>query len=192
MQTNTVMLVQKLIPAIALIVLFSSCGVPKPFQKALYLQDSVTEAEKVVTPKIAVIEFGDRLSIGITAINKEAADAFNASAATSASGAQGYLVDSAGNIQLLQLGLIHAAGLTPAQLEANIEQQLADYIKGPVVSVSITNFKISVFGEVGNPGVINVPDGKITILQAIVQSGDVAMFGKRDNILVIREENGKR
>lgn len=181
-------------------VFFAGCGTPKTFQHAIYLQDSITEAEKKVNSNPAIIMPGDRLSINVTAINKEAAEAFNMST-TSASvglagsatpGITGYLVDSVGNIQLLQLGVIKAEGLTPGQLAANLQQQLVNYIKGPIVTVSISNFKINLFGEVTRAGTIVVPDGKINILEAIIQAGDLTLYGRRDNILVIREVNGKR
>lgn len=135
---------------------------------------------------------GDRLNINITAINKEAAEAFNTPQASGAVEAQGYLVDSAGNIQLLQLGLTHVAGITPAQVQQNLQAQLENYIKGAVVTVNIANFKVNVLGEVENPGVVDVPEGKMNILEAITKSGDLTIYAKRDSILVIRETNGKR
>jgi polysaccharide export outer membrane protein len=191
--------VNKLLTAVALIssflLLLTSCGVPKNFQNAVYLKDSVTDAQKVVVHKPVVIIPGDRLSISITATNKEAADAFNKpSTGSSATGENedGYLVDSMGNILLLQLGPMHVAGLTVPVLEQNLQQQLENYIKGPVVTVNITNFKINVMGEVSRPGTIIVPDGKMNILEALIQSGDLTIFARRDNILVIREQNGKR
>jgi polysaccharide export outer membrane protein len=176
------------------VLLLTSCGVPKNFQNAVYLKDSVTDAQKVVVNKPAVIRPGDRLSINVTAVNKEAAEAFNATGGTTtgAENVEGYLVDSLGNIQLLQLGVMHVAGLTTAQMQQNLQQQLAAYIVGPVVTVNISNFKINVMGEVTRPGTIIVPDGKMNILEALTQSGDLTIFAKRDNILIIREQDGKR
>lgn len=135
---------------------------------------------------------GDRVSVNITAINKDAADQFNASQSALTPGMSGYLVDSAGNIVLLQLGKVHVGGLTPEQVQQNLQTQLEDYIKGSVVTVSIANFRINVLGEVTSPGILEVPEGKINILQAISKSGDLTLFAKRDSILVIRETNGKR
>lgn len=171
---------------------FFSCGVPKNFQNAVYFKDNVTDSERLVLQKPVVIMPGDRLNINITAINKDAAEAFNITQTATAQGIQGYLVDAAGNIQMLQLGSIHAAGLAPAQLQQQLQKQLDDYIKGSVVTVNIANFKVMVMGEVGSPGTLQVPDGKINILQAITQSGDLTLYAKRDNILVIREQDGKR
>lgn len=191
--------ISSLLPSffIVAVIVFSSCGVPKTFQHVLYLQDSVTAAEKVVKNAPAIIEPGDRLNINITAINKTAAADFNMATAGGTGGAggvstQGYLVDTLGNIEMLQLGVVKAGGLTTAQLAANLQQQLDAYLKGSVVTVSISNFKVSVFGEVGRPGIISVPDGKLTILDALIQSGDISTFGRRDNILVVRETNGQR
>ncbi len=139
-----------------------------------------------------VIRPGDRLGIAITAVNKEAAEAFNATPAAGESSTGGYLVDSAGNIQLLQLGLLHVAGYTTPQLKDTLQQELVGYIAGPLVTVSIINFQVNIMGEVGSPGAITVPDGKMNILQAITRSGDITQYGKRENILVIRELNGER
>lgn len=171
-----------------------SCGVPKNFQHALYLQDSVTAAEKQVINSPAVIMPGDRLNINITAINKEAAQDFNTTTLSSGSAgaSQGYLVDSTGNIELLQLGILKAGGLTTEQLAANLQQRLINYIKGPIVTVFISNFKIDMLGEISHTGPIIVPDGKINIVEAISQAGDLTLYGRRDNILVIRTVNGTR
>ena len=187
---------------IAFIIIFSSCGIPKYSRNAIYFKDSVTEAEKIIEHNPVAIKAGDRLNINITAINQQAAQTFNiitsggssGSSSGSSSGVSttGYLVDSSGNVQLLQLGSLHVAGFTTAQLKDTLEQQLSSYVKGPLVTVSIINFHVNMMGEVLKPGVINVPDGKMNILQAITESGDITTFGKRNNILVIREANGKR
>ena len=124
----------KLLPGIVIItqLLLSSCGVPKNFHNAVYFKDSVTEASKIVINNPVLIQQGDRLDIHITAINKEAAEAFNAPQTATATETTGYLVDSLGNIQLLQLGVIHVEGLTTGKLEADLQQQLVNYIKGPI------------------------------------------------------------
>jgi polysaccharide export outer membrane protein len=176
------------------VVLSTACVSKKAFREALYFKDSVTEAEKTIAANPVLIMPGDRLNINISAVNKEAADAFNISggAAATPAGITGYPVDSVGNIQLLQLGTIHVAGLTTARLQDTLQQQLESYIKGPLVTVTITNFKINMMGEIATPGTLTVPDGNISILQAITQAGDLKADARRDNILVIREINGKR
>jgi polysaccharide export outer membrane protein len=170
---------------------FSNCKIPRSISHATYFSDSITGADSVLQPNIILIKPGDRLNITITAINKEAAQAFDVTT-TGTGAASGYLVDSLGNIQLLQLGVMHVQGMSVAQLTDSLRNVLSAYVKGPVVTVSIINFQVNIMGEVGHPGVINVPDGRMTILQAITASGDITQYGLRDNILVIREANGKR
>lgn len=173
-------------------VFVSSCSTPAYLKHAVYFQDSVTQAEKNIMRNPVVIKPGDRLSISITAINKEAAEAFNITSASTAGNVSGYLVDSSGNIQLLQLGVLHVGGYTTPQLKDSLEQMLTSYIKGPLVTVSIVNFQVNMMGEIGHPGTLTVTDGKMTVLQAITAAGDITQYGKRDNILVIRETNGLR
>lgn len=174
--------------------ILNGCKPPEYLRHAVYFQDSVTAAEKAIMNNPVVIKPGDRLNISITAINKAAAEDFNTAAGGSGaqSGNTGYLVDSTGNIQLLQLGNIHVAGYTTRRLKDTLEQQLLSYVKGPLVTVSIINFQVNMMGEIGHPGALTVPDGKINILQAITQAGDITQYGRRENILVIRETNGER
>src|SRR4051794_23174010 len=110
----------------------SSCTVPRSVRHATYFSDSVTESEKNLGRNPVVIKPEDRLNINITAINKEAAAAFT----MTGDAASGYLVDSSGNINLLQLGTMHVVGMNTAALTDTLQKILADYIKGPVVKVS--------------------------------------------------------
>jgi polysaccharide export outer membrane protein len=77
-------------------------------------------------------------------------------------------------------------------LADTIQNKLAMLIKEPVVTVEIVNFQVNVLGEVNRPGTILVPNGKITILEAISQCGDLSINGLRDNVLIVRETDGKR
>ncbi|WP_417128285.1 polysaccharide biosynthesis/export family protein, partial [Phocaeicola sp.] len=92
------------------------------------------------------------------------------------------------------LGKIHVVGMTRMELTNYIKRRLIDedYIKDPIVIVKFLNFKVSVVGDVGSPGVINVNSDRITIFEAISQAGDLAITGRRYNVTVIREENGER
>jgi polysaccharide biosynthesis/export protein len=125
--------------------------------------------------------------------------ALNAAVANNSGGVvpgtiSGYLVDDSGLIKLPLLGAIKAEGYTKKQLEQLItnlllEKQLA---KDPVVVVRIASYKISVIGEVSRPGLISVPNERITLPEALAQAGDLTPYGRRDSVLLIREENGKR
>lgn len=113
------------------------------------------------------------------------------SSSTSTSG--GYLVDNDGNIALYKLGVIHVEGLTRNQLKQKLQKDLTPYLKDAVVNIRFLNNRITILGEVSRPQVITIPNERISILEAIGQSGDLTFTGRRDNILVIREtENGKQ
>ena len=80
--------------------------------------------------------------------------------------------------------------MTRTEIQETLENQIADYVRDPVVDVRIVNFSITVLGEVGSPGRVQITDGRITLPELLAMSGDVSYTGKRQNIRVIREENG--
>ena len=99
-----------------------------------------------------------------------------------------YLINQEGEITFPVLGKIKLAGLTRIEAENKITVLLEDYIKAPSVTIRVTNFKVSVVGEVSRPGPISVKGDRITLLEAISAAGDLTIYGKRTDILVIREE----
>ena len=104
----------------------------------------------------------------------------------------GYLVDSEGYIDVPVLGKIFVAGLTFQELKEQLLQQLATYLKDPVVVVRFLNFRVTVLGEVSNPSTFLLANERVTLLDALGQAGDITPYGNRTNILVIREQNGER
>jgi len=150
-----------------------------------------------------VIHKNDLLSIYVSSLNSEASLIYNAPGLSSTTAASangptvqnvGYLVNTEGNIQFPVLGTIKVEGLTTNELT----DILADSLNGrkllidPLVTVRFLNFRVTVLGEVGRPTVITVPNEKISILEAIGLAGDLTIYGKRDNVLLIREEEGKK
>ena len=112
---------------------------------------------------------------------------------TSLSG--GYLVDINGNIEYPRLGIIKAEGLTKAELSNAIKKKLTqpiELLKNPTVLIRFQSFKVSTVGELAAPRVLSVPTEKITIWEAISMSGGLTEWAKKDNIRVIREQNGVR
>ena len=85
-----------------------------------------------------------------------------------------------------------AGGLTREELSDLLESEISKYVKDPLVSVQITNFKVTVIGEVAKPGTLNVTSDRISILDAIGQAGDLTINANRTNVLVVREENGEK
>lgn len=116
------------------------------------------------------------------------------SSSTNMQETSGLLVDQNGKIELPVLGEMQAVGLTRQELADAIKNKLieGEYIKDPTVLVRFKGAKIVVLGEVGSPGVKDLPSERVTILEAIGMAGDLPPTAHRENILVIREENGER
>lgn len=112
---------------------------------------------------------------------------------TSTSG--GYLVDANGNIDYPRLGLIKAEGLTKLQLENEIKRRLTspvELLKNPTVIVRFQSYKVTLLGEFNSPQTLNIPTEKMTVFEAIAMAGGITEWGRKDEIQVIREQDGKR
>ena len=144
------------------------------------------------------VQTDDILNINVYSLDREAAAPYNLSAPTSLSSEAaevstlGFLVDADGNIDYPGLGSISVRGLTVQEVKQVILDKVKVYLNDPIVNVRFVNFKVTVLGEVNNPSTLSIPDEKITILEAIGLAGDLTPYGNRTNILVIREQNGKR
>jgi polysaccharide biosynthesis/export protein len=104
----------------------------------------------------------------------------------------GYLIDPEGNVELPIIGKIHAAGKDRMSLISELQNIYSEYLKKPVVNIQIENFKITLLGEVNNPGTYQIPNERITLLEAIGLAGDLKITGERKNVLVIRDRNGQK
>ena len=146
------------------------------------------------------IQKGDQLSIQVysQSTDPSKSDAmFNlpAGTATGGAGIAGFLVDVNGDIQYPRLGTIHVEGLNKQELAAEIKKRLTqpkELLADPTVIVRFLNFKVLVMGEVARTGELTVPGERLTILEAIGIAGGVTDYGKKENVKVIREYNGKR
>lgn len=185
---------------LSLILLFTSCAAPK---EVLYFQDVVSLKEEVVDKGYeAKIHKDDLLAIMVNSKDPELALPFNMPIVTFQIGSQysgqqrllGYLVDQNGDIDFPILGKLHVEGLTRMQLTELIKRKLVDedLIKDPIVTVQFLNYKISVLGEVARPGSFEISGDRITLLEALGMAGDLTIYGRRDRIAVIRENDGKR
>lgn len=148
-----------------------------------------------------ILQENDILSISVSSLNPEAAKIFNATNVTatqtsSSTGtttqASGYLIDKEGIIRFPLLGRIKAAGMSKKGLREEITQQLIDkkLLLDPIVDVRFLNYRVSVLGEVKNPSVLTIPNEKVTILEALGLAGDLTIYARRDNVLLIRNEDG--
>jgi polysaccharide export outer membrane protein len=182
-----------------------SCN-PQTYKKINYLQD--VENDTTMTMKVnkgVIIQPQDQLSIIVSSLDPKLSSQFNLSLSTYLTGTEmsssstthritGYVVDNDGYITFPALGRLHAAGLNRWELQEKISEELANngLLKDAIVTVEFMNFKISVLGEVSSPGSYTVTGDKITILQALAQARDLTIYGQRNNVHVIREQNGKR
>ena len=141
----------------------------------------------------AKLQKGDALNIMISAVDIEATMPFNLYVGAGLNArSMGYIIDVKGEINFPIIGKVKAEGLTISQMTDRMIKKISDYIKNPVVNVGLINFKITVLGEVSHPGTHSIPNGKITIIQALGIAGDLNILGKRKNVLLIREYEGKR
>jgi polysaccharide export outer membrane protein len=104
----------------------------------------------------------------------------------------GYLVNRDGFIELPLVGKIKVSGLTTSEAQTVLSRKAESYYKDPVVNIRYLNFLVTILGDVARPGTYPVPNEKISILDAIGMAGDLTIFGKRQNVLLIREEDGKK
>ena len=199
---------------IVAIACLSSCISKKQiayFQKEPGGLDTIA-VSKLYIPKV---QAGDILDIKIGSLNPKASSFFNPfsslsvtpdnttspntaatgasnSPALSQSAAPGYLVDATGVIEYPILGTVKVAGLTTAEVRDTIKTRLKLYLKEPSVTVRFLNYKISVMGEVLHPSVYVIPNETVTLPEALSLAGDMTIYGRRDNVLVIRDVNGKK
>ena len=144
----------------------------------------------------------DELVITVTSLVPEATAQFNlpmtniatrsAVSPTQQSSLMTYIVDRDGYIMMPVLGKIKVAGLTTAQISDVITKEVSKSVTDPYVRVQLMNFRVNVLGEVHAPGPKSTNKKQYSIIDAITDSGDLTVYGRRDNVLLIREENGQR
>jgi polysaccharide export outer membrane protein len=191
----------------------SSCGNTR---NLVYMQGQFDTAQLSRVDAVEpVIRKGDILSILVYSDNPEATRIYNqslistgmssagSSASAGASGggtavpgitpnAPGYQVDDNGDIVFQGIGLIHVEGLTKAQLKDTLDARLTPFLQHPYYNIRFLNYKFTMLGEVAKPGLVSIPGERINLLEAIALAGDLTFYGRRDNVLVIRENNNKR
>jgi polysaccharide export outer membrane protein len=101
------------------------------------------------------------------------------------------VVDEEGNIDFPVLGKLHIAGMRRNEVETFMKKQLEPQVLNPLVHVNLINAKVSVMGEVAKPGQVPLTSGRMTILEALAAAGDLTPYGRRDNVLLTREVDGK-
>lgn len=144
-----------------------------------------------------VIQPGDVLSISIITtdvgapvnVNAGNAQAISASAGGGSAGETGYLVDKEGNIEIPELGKINVLGLTIDQAKETVKKKALFYFKDPTIIIKSKNLKITLLGEIQRPGSYNITNEKFTIIDALSYAGDFTSYGRRDNVLLLRQND---
>ena len=186
-----------------LLVFLNSCVSRKDI---VYFQDLDKVQPTATDVPNLVIKPNDLLTISVAAPEQAAAMPFNlpvvgipesnsSSLDLSVAGRQQmqtYLVDSDGNIDFPVLGTLHVEGFSTRELSLKLKQQIAAYVQDPIVNIRIVNFEVSVLGEVTRPGTFEIRDEYLTLPKALGLAGDLTIYGERNNILVMREENGTK
>jgi polysaccharide export outer membrane protein len=169
------------------------------FQNLSAEKRSVMESVAKFTEPI--IQADDILAISINTIDAQSSEVVNQagtfvnSGTNSTSNRQplnGYLVDKNGEVELSLIGNIKVAGLTTFQARELIRKEASKNLKSPNVTVRFANFKVSVLGEVNRPSAYTVPNEKVSVLDALSLAGDLTIYGKRENVLVIRDNDGQK
>ena len=179
------------------LLMVSSCKTPSNIS---YFQDFYNNPDPVVNlqNKLITIKPTDKLYIGVKSKDPQISQLFNLVGGSNTSSynisqdAYYYTVDSKGDIDFPVVGKIHIQGLTREQVAEKVKKSLVDasLVKDPVVTVGFNNLHYSVMGEVNKPGKFSFEDEKVTILDAISNAGDLTINGIRDDVMVLRQENG--
>jgi polysaccharide biosynthesis/export protein len=185
----------------AIVFVITSCTSQQQTAKNNYLINARdTSGITVVKVQPPVIQKGDLISIKVfskaNGLDPKADAPYNllqssAAGGGTSGGSSGFQVDRNGNIEYPQLGVLHVEGLTREGLSEEIKARLDSVLTNPSVDVRFLNYKITVLGEVKAPGTITFPTENVTILDALGSSGDITDFGKKDNVMVVRETNGQ-
>lgn len=183
----------------------ASCG---SSQNTVYFSN-LDSTKFVQVPKAEfkepLIQTDDILTISVQSLGEDAFAAPKSSsavgeaitsAALSSGGASsnisGFLVNKSGNVEVPMLGVVKLAGLSTSEAIEVIRERANKFYKDPTVQVRFANYKITILGEVAKPATYTVPSEKVTVLDAISMAGDLTIYGKRDNLMLMRDNGDKK
>ncbi len=185
------------------VALLSSCVSPKQLS---YFRPVTSESAEEINKHLDSqpeprVKINDALVITVSALDPEAVVPYNlpsvayatptSSSVPTTPSFQYYTVDTYGDINFPVLGKLHVVGMTQSEVIRMIEDRLKGQLVNPIVTMRFLNARVTVLGEVKNPGTYILNNGKITILEALGMAGDLTQYARRDNILVMRENNGE-
>lgn len=181
-----------------MLMLFFSCT---PKKNILYYQNIDEMASAKLNSYEIRIQPDDLLQINISAEDPKITAPFNlnpmnvigegnSQSQSNRTAINDYLVDADGYIDFPELGRLKLSGMTRSEVLHLFQKKIGAYIKNPIITVRVKNFKVAVHGEVNGPGIISSATDRLTLIEALTQSGDLKATANRKNILVIREIDG--
>lgn len=194
---------KKFVFVLSLVALMCSCVSPR---QMAYFRDVTAESAEEINKTMQVqpeprVKINDALVITVSALDPEAVVPYNLPNVAYATPTsenvpttptfQYYTVDAKGDINFPVLGKLHVVGMTQSEVIGLIQGKLESQLKDPIVTMRFLNAKVTVLGEVKNPGAYPLNNGGITLLEALGLAGDLTQYARRDNILITRENNGK-
>lgn len=192
------MKLKQLLIIISILYTLSSCTTSK---EIVYFQDQKIRVGEPLKRTEFRYKPNDVLTIDVSALDDAVVKPFNL-APVSYSGSnisaqsnltkQTYYVDGDGYIEFPVLGRIQIGGLTRQEAVTMLKEKITPYVKDPIVTIRVTNFTVTVLGEVNNPGAFIIEDERVTLTEALGLAGDLTIYGKRENVFLIRDENNKK
>ena len=172
-------------------VLMSSCNTMKNTNYFQGIKGDTTLTNLVSKNFEPKIQKGDLLSITVSSLSPENTVLYNAPPNAEAA-VPGFLVDSSGNISFFKLGSIHVAGMTRSELKEQLQKELVPYLAQTVVAVGFLNRHVTLLGGGISSQVLPIPNDNMTLLDAIASAGDIGEKGRKEEVMVIREEGNSR
>ncbi len=187
----------KILLSIFCIALLTACAMPK---KVTYFQDLEPEKSEAIARSVDIrVQPEDKILILVSTPEEALTSMFNLQLPTtmvsnSSQNRLGYTVNDRGEIDFPILGLVHVAGKTRQEIAETIKHELTsrNLLKDPIVTVEFQNLTVTVLGEVGSPGRYNIDKDHLTLIDALALAGDLTIQGRRDNVMVQRDEDGKK
>lgn len=177
--------------ALGIFLLLASCRVSRPSHYFETLTKDTTISGFVTNDFESKIRKGDMLTINVTSLSTEEDALFNKASAPGVT-ASGFQVRPDGTVLLHRLGNVKVEGLTRKELALKLQKDLLPYMKEPIVNVGYLNHKVTVIGEVGSPGIVQMPEEQMPLLDVLVLSGDIQPNAKRNRVMIIREEGNEK
>ncbi|AWM13044.1 sugar transporter [Flavobacterium sediminis] len=182
-----------------LLIIFLSLTSCVSRKKMVYMYNENGQADSSAVSYNPVLQPDDVLFIVVSSQNPEVVAPYNLNSVAiqgtseesfERSRLQTYIIDKEGNIEFPSVGTIKLGGLTREEAVTLLKDTLKDYVSDATINLRILNYKVSVLGEVNKPGSFSISSERITVLEAISKAGDLTIYGRRDNVLLIREQDG--